>query len=124
MPLEDCCEFVERVKFNKRNGMNNEAAFYEAYKHCAKTRPQMKGFLDEHEWELFDMIITEYNEEWDKEAQRKYYTERGREQGIKRGRTEEKLDMVRNLLTTNLPLKEISRVARLPEEEILKLSKE
>ena len=90
------------------------------------------------------MIITEYNEEWDKEAQRKYYTERalelgreqgraqglelgreqGRAQGLELGRAEEKLDVVRNLLTMNLPLEKISRAVGLPEEEILKLSKE
>ena len=78
------------------------------------------------------MIITEYNEEWDKEAQRKYYTERafelgreqGRAQGLELGRTEAKLHVARNLLTTNLTLEEISQVVGLPEEEILKLSKE
>ena len=66
------------------------------------------------------MIITEYNEEWDKEAQLKYYTERA----FERGRTEANLRTARNLLTMNLPLEKISRAVGLPEEEILKLSKE
>ena len=76
------------------------------------------------------MIITEYNEEWDNDAKRIYYIEqgieRGIEQGIERGieqgRVKEKLSLVKNLLTTNLPITEIARVVGWSEEKILELA--
>ena len=72
------------------------------------------------------MIITEYNEEWDNDAKRIYYIEQGIEQGIERGieqgRVKEKLSLVKNLLTTNLPITEIARVVGWSEEKILNLA--
>ena len=64
------------------------------------------------------MIITEYNEDWDNDAKRIYYIE----QGIERGRVKEKLSLVKNLLTTNLPINEIARVVGWSEEKILNLA--
>ena len=63
LPLEDYCVMVERVKANLSEGLNVKAAFYEAYKYCMKNRTWMNDFLEVHEWELIDMISTEYNEE-------------------------------------------------------------
>ena len=68
------------------------------------------------------MIITEYNEDWDNDAKRIYYIEQGIEQGIERGRVKEKLSLVKNLLTTNLPINEIARVVGWSEEKILNLA--
>ena len=65
------------------------------------------------------MIITEYNEDWDNDAKRIYYIERG----IEQGRVKEKLSLVKNLLTTNLPITEIARVVGWSEEKILELAK-
>ena len=123
LPLDDYCAFVERVALNKRNGLELDAAFFEAYKHFIAARAWMKDFLLEHEWELFDMIITEYNEEWDNDAKRIYYIEQGIERGIEQGRVKEKLSLVKNLLTTNLPITEIARVVGWSEEKILELAK-
>ena len=130
LPLEDYCAFVERVSSNKRSGMTDNEAFLEAYRYCAKTRAWMKDFLDEHEWELFDMIITEYNEEWDNAARDAYYLEkgltrglaRGLEHGLARGRHEEQLAILKNLLTTNLPFEEIARVVGWSVEDIRKFA--
>ena len=68
------------------------------------------------------MIITEYNEEWDNDAKRIYYIEQGIERGIEQGRVKEKLSLVKNLLTTNLPINEIARVVGWSEEKILNLA--
>lgn len=46
----------------------------------------------------------------------------GRAAGMAAGRIEEKIEMVKNLLTTNLPLKEIARVVGWSEEKILQLA--
>lgn len=119
LSLEGYCVFVERVKLNKLSGMNNNEAFYEAYKHCMTTRLEMKTFLLEHEWELFDMIITEYNEEWDKVANYNH----GFKDGIEKGRQEEKLSMVENLLAVQTPIEYIVAATSWSREQILKLVK-
>ena len=63
LPLEDYCVFVERVRDNRKAGMSEEEAFYEAYNFCLKNRSWMKDFLELHKGGLFKMISTEYNEE-------------------------------------------------------------
>ena len=119
IPLEDYCVFVECVKSNKQRGMNDDEAFYEAYKFCKATRAGMRKFLEEHEWELEEMIITEYNEQWDKEAS----FNDGLETGRAEGREENKLEMVRNLLALNVSLEKISKASGWTVEEILRIAK-
>ena len=118
LPLDDYCAFVERVTLNKRNGLDDNAAFFETYKHFMTARAWMKNFLLEHEWELFDMIITEYNEEWDNAAKRSYYIE----QGIERGRKENQLSMIKNLLAVKTPIEFIVKATGWSEEKILNLA--
>ena len=132
LPLEDYCVFVERVNSNKRNGLDDDSAFFEAYKHLMTARSWMKDFLLEHEWELFDMIITEYNEEWDNEAKREYYIEKGLKQGIEKGiekgreegREEEKMSFIKSLLSVKTPIEFIIKATGWSEEKILELAKE
>ena len=120
LSLDGYCTFVERVKSNKRKGMNDKTAFYEAYKYCKSARAEMKSFLLEHEWELFDMIITEYNEEWDKEASFNDGFRRGKDEG----REEEKIAMVKSLLKVHNPIEYIVAATGWTKEEILKLAEE
>ena len=72
------------------------------------------------------MIITEYNEEWDKEASFNDGFRRGDEYGFKRGkdigREEEKIAMVKTLLKVHNPIEYIVAATGLTEEEILKLA--
>ena len=65
------------------------------------------------------MIITEYNEQWDKEAS----FNDGFVEGFKIGREESKLEMVRNLLALNVSLEKISKASGWSVEEILRLTK-
>ena len=109
LPLEDYCVIVEKYVENKKAGMNDKAAFYEAYKFCMQTREWMLDFLKMHEWELYDMISTEYHEEWALAAQRR----EGREEG--------KIEMVKNLLLAKTPLKYIIAATGWTEEKILNL---
>ena len=123
LPLEDYCVFVERVKSNKRNGMDDKAAFYEAYKYCAETRAQMQKFLSEHEWELFDMIITEYNKQWDEEAIFNSGFSKGRLEGRLEGRTENLLEVVTKLLQIKSPIEYIVAATGWDEKKILQFAK-
>ena len=61
------------------------------------------------------MIITEYNEEWDNDAKRRYYTEQGLERG--------KLSMVKNFLAVKTPIEFIVKATGWSEEKILSLAK-
>ena len=69
------------------------------------------------------MIITEYNEEWDNEARRSYYIERGLQQGIEQGRKENQLSMIKNFLPVKTPIEFIAKATGWSEEQILKLAK-
>ena len=62
------------------------------------------------------MIITEYNEEWDKEA--------SFNDGFRRGREEEKIAMVKSLLEVHNPIEYIVAATGWTKEEILKLAEE
>ena len=64
------------------------------------------------------MIITEYNEDWDNDAKRIYYIERG----IEQGRVKEKLSLVKNLLAVQTPIEFIVKATGWNEEKILKLA--
>ena len=118
LPLEDYCIFVERVKHNKQIGMSDDEAFFEAYRYCMETRANMRKFLEEHEWELIDMIITEYNEQWDKEAEYKY----GFDEGFDNGAEKKESELVRKMLSSNIPIKTIVEISGLSEEKILQLA--
>ena len=73
------------------------------------------------------MIITEYNEQWDKEASFNDGLETGRAEGRAEGRVEgreeNKLEMVRNLLALNVSLEKISKASGWSVEKILRLAK-
>lgn len=114
LPLEDYCVFVDKFRENKRRGLNDKECFYEAYKYCVRTRVHMAEFLTGHEWELWEMIITEYNAEWDKAAQW--------EGGRAEGKAEAILDMVKNLLKVKTPIEYIVKASGWSESEILKLA--
>ena len=69
------------------------------------------------------MIITEYNEEWDNAAKRKYYIEKGFkigfEIGFEIGRVKEKLSLLKNLLAVKTPIEFIVKATGWSEEKIL-----
>ena len=102
LPLEDYCVIVERVKENLSSGMNVKAAFYEAYKYCMKNRTWMNDFLEVHEWELMDMISTEYDEELALKIARKEGKDEGRIEGELKGRLEGELNGAKKTLLENI----------------------
>lgn len=107
LPLEDYCVIIEKYVENKKQGMEDKLAFYEAYKFCMQTREWMLEFLKSHEWEMYEMISTEYDEELAMSLQR----EEGREEG--------KLELVKNFLKAKTPLKYIVEATGWSKEKIL-----
>ena len=71
------------------------------------------------------MIITEYNEQWDNDAKRAYYTEQffqGFVQGFVQGCKEAYLSMIKNFLAVKTPIEFIVKATGWSEEQILKLA--
>ena len=102
LPLEDYCVMVESVKENLSAGMDVKAAFYEAYKFCMENRKWMNDFLEVHEWELIDMISTEYDEELALKIARKEGKDEGRIEGELKGRLEGELNGAKKTLLENI----------------------
>ena len=60
--------------------------------------------------------------EYDEDLARKARDEEAREEGFAKGREESKIGMMKNLLTTNLSLKEIARVVGWSEDKVSKFA--
>ncbi|MBR4152807.1 MAG: hypothetical protein IKT98_07595 [Selenomonadaceae bacterium] len=60
--------------------------------------------------------------EYDPELERQAWLEEGLEQGIKKGRMEERFEMVKNLLLAKTPMKYIVTATGWTEEQILKIA--
>ncbi len=125
LPLDDYCVMVERVKNNLKVGMDVKSAFYEAYKFCMTNRTWMNDFLKVHEWELMEMISTEYDEELALSLAREEGQIEGRREGRREGqiegRLEGKLEMIKKMLEKNLPIETIAELSDWSEEDILKI---
>ncbi|MBR4151670.1 MAG: hypothetical protein IKT98_01780 [Selenomonadaceae bacterium] len=68
------------------------------------------------------MIITEYNEQWDKEAEYKYGFDNGYNNGFGKGVEKKESELVRKMLSSNIPIKTIVEISGLSEEKILQLA--
>ena len=130
LPLEDYCIMVERVKENLSAGMNVKQSFYAAYKYCMQNRDWMKDFLEEHEWEMIEMISTEYDEELALSLARQHAIAEGRAEGLVKGRAEGKaegraegkIEMIKEMLMEKFPIAMIARISKWSEEDILKIA--
>ena len=119
--LQDYCIFVNCVEKNLRGGMNLDSAIAAAIDYCIKSEV-MAEYLQEKCKEVVSMLGFEYDEDLAKKAIQEDAREKGFAKGREEGREESKIEMVKNLLTTNLSLKEIARVVGWSEEKILKFA--
>lgn len=107
--LKSYCIFVNRVEKNLREGMILEKAIQEAIDYCINA-DIMAEYLKTRRKEVISMLGFEYDENLAKKA----IADESRE--------ETKIEMVKNLLTTNLSLEEIARVVGWTKEKILKFA--
>ena len=123
--LKSYCIFVNRVEKNLREGMMREKAIQEAIDYCINC-DVMAEYLKVRRKEVVSMLGFEYDEDLARKAIADEALQigigRGIEQGIEKGREKEKFEMVKNLLTTSLPIQEIARVVGWTEEKILKFA--
>ena len=113
--LRNYCIFVNRVEKNLSEGMIREKAIQEAIEYCINA-DIMAEYLKTRHKEVISMLGFEYDENLAKKA----IADEALQIGIEKGREEEKFEMVKNLLTTNLSLEEIARVVGWTKEKILK----
>lgn len=123
------CFFVNRVEKNLREGMIREKAIDEAINYCINS-DVMAEYLKTRRKEVISMLGFEYDEDLAIKVQREEAhaiglaegIAEGIEKGLAEGREESKIEMVKNLLTTNLSLEEISRVVGWTKEKILQFA--
>ena len=89
-------------------------AIREAMRYCME-HDVMKEFLQEHESEVIDMVNFEWNQ--------KDFEEAVREEGLAKGREEEKSAFILGMLKEKLPLETIARVSKMSVERIQELGR-
>lgn len=127
--VHNYCFFVNRVEKNLREGMIREKAIDEAINYCINS-DVMAEYLKTRRKEVISMLGFEYDEDLAIKVQREEAhaiglaegIAEGIEKGLAEGREESKIEMVKNLLTTNLSLEEISRVVGWTKEKILQFA--
>ena len=113
--LKNYCIFVNRVEKNLREGMIFERAIQEATDYCINC-DVMAEYLKNRRKEVVSMLGFEYDDDLAKKAIK--------EEGRDEGREESKIEMVKNLLLAQTPLKYIVAATGWNEEKILKLAEE
>ena len=113
-PLHDYSFFLNCIKTNIAGGMERVRAIREAMRYCME-HDVMKEFLQEHESEVIDMVNFEWNQ--------KDFEEAVREEGLAKGREEEKSAFILGMLKEKLPLETIARVSKMSVERIQELGR-
>ncbi len=113
-PLYDYCEFVDRIKNNLVNKMENNAAIEEAIEWAIKNN-LLEGFIQEHRAEVKAMLLTEFDQE--------QYDRIRRQEGFSEGLHQKAQETAINMLKKNYPAADISEITGLPLEKVLELQK-
>ena len=112
--LKEYSEFIEQVRSNIEN--NVPEPFTNAIKQAIK-----KGFLSDYlnrkSTEVQNMLLAEYDYDTDIAVQRR----EAREEGIRQGMQQAKLETAKNALTMNLSIEQVAALTGLSPEEIEKL---
>lgn len=118
--LYDYCRFVDRIKTNIKNGMENEAAIDEAIDWAAQHN-LLEGLIKEQRAEVKMDLLTEFNQEqYDRIRRREGY-----ENGISQGALQKAIEAAINLLRMKLGTPEqIAQAQGLSLEKVLELQEQ
>lgn len=92
-PLSEYMELINRIRDNKKNGMDIKAAVNEAVDSCIADGVMVK-FLTKHKAEVMSVCLTEFDEEVFVDGIR----EEGKEEGMIEGRLKEKAESILEFL--------------------------
>jgi len=115
--LDSYSIFVDRIREYQKNGYSLEESVTLAIKYC-KENNILKKFFDTHSSEVFNMLLTEWNQEEAMEVAR----EEGIEEGIEKGIEKEKLIIAKNLLVEGSTHEFVHRITGLSQEKIKELN--
>ena len=117
--LYDYCSFVDRIKSNIKNGMENEAAIDEAINWAIQNN-LLEGLIKEQRAEVRMDLLTEFNQEqYDRIRRREGY-----EEGLSQGATTKAIETAINMLKKEYPISEISELTNLTTEKVLELQEQ
>ena len=117
--LYDYCSFVDRIKSNIKNGMENEAAIDEAINWAIQNN-LLEGLIKEQRAEVRMDLLTEFNQEqYDRIRRREGY-----EEGLSQGATTKAIETAINMLKKEYPISEISELTNLTTERVLELQEQ
>ncbi|MBQ0065919.1 MAG: hypothetical protein KBT48_09160 [Firmicutes bacterium] len=122
-PLADYMTFVNLMKEYLRKGWDRTVAIRETIDQCIKQHV-MSDFLVKHRSEVFDMCLTEYDEQATMESFKKEYLEqgeiKGRTEGKIEGKEEECIKNMRNLMKNgNYSFEEAAKLLGYTLDEVL-----
>ena len=108
--LNNYCIFVDRVKYNRKQGMTLKEAIREAIDYCIR-EGVMADYLTTNFKEAMNMYWFEYNADEEREA-----IERG---AFNRGAKQKTLEMIKNFFNAGTPIEFIEKATGWTEEQIL-----
>ncbi|MCR4631167.1 MAG: hypothetical protein K5786_06005 [Treponema sp.] len=115
-PLYDYKRFVNRIKQNLKNGMEETQAISEAID-IAIEQELLEGFFKLHKAEVEKMCLTEFD--------RDLYEKNRKEESYNEGVMDKAIEAAKNLLKMKLGTPEqIAQAAGLPIEKVMELAKE
>ena len=133
--LAEYSEFVSKTRTYFQELGDKEKALKAAVKYCQKNGI-LKEFLEKHDREVLNMLITEWNMEdakvvWRREAREDGLAE-GREEGkkaglaegIEKGMEKGREQTMKNLLAMGMSMEQVAQATELPIEKIRALSSE
>ena len=113
-PLYDYSWFIERVRENIRNGLDNNSAIENAVDDAVKLN-LLDGFFERQKAEVIGMILTEFDEE--------LFKQNVREDGYEEGAHDKAIESAKNFLKANIAPEIIAQCIGLPLEEVMQIAK-
>ena len=120
-PLYDYISFVAKTRENLFSGNHKQEAFEKAVD-WAIQQNLLDGLFSKYRSEVLDMILTEYDEDFNNKTWYEDGVADGISQGITQGEQKKAVETAENLLKIGIgTVEQISQVTKLPIEQIIEL---
>jgi len=112
--------FVDKIREYQKKENSLEKGVRNAINYCIK-KNILKEYLEAHGSEVYNMLLTEWNQDEAIEVAREEGREDGLEEGMEKGMEEEKLIIAKNLLSKGSTLEFVHEITGLSLETIKEL---
>jgi len=110
--LDNYSIFVDKIREYLKNGFSLEESYNHVIDYCIKNNI-LKNFLETHSSEVFNMLLTEWNQDEALEVAREEAREEALEEGREEGRKEGMEFAARNALTKGIPVQTVQEITGL-----------